>query len=66
MAETDLTARVRDQLLGEHDAHDDGQVPGYDIERQLHEARARYPQAAVYWDDELQDVVIDLSSSRRL
>lgn len=28
MAGADFTALVRDQLLDEHDAHDDGQVPG--------------------------------------
>lgn len=61
--ETDYTALVRDRLLGDHGAQDEDQVPG-DVERQLQEARSRYPQATVYWDDELQDVMVDLSTGR--
>jgi hypothetical protein len=33
-----------------------------DCEQQVREARERHPGATVYYDDELQDVVVDLSS----
>lgn len=62
MAGSDYTAQVRDQLL---DEHHDGQVPGDDREQQISEAQARYPAARVYWDDEVDDVVVDISSGRR-
>ena len=61
MAETDYTARVRDELLSDHDdraGDEDGR------EQQLRGAQAKYPHACVYFDDELQDIVVDLSSGR--
>jgi len=60
MAETDFTAMERDRLLAEHD---DGQDD--DVERQIAEARRRYPAARVFWDSELGDVVVDVSTGAR-
>lgn len=53
----DYTARMARQLLAEHDVQ--AEDP---IERRVQEARQRYPRARVTWDDDLGDVVIDLSS----
>lgn len=60
MAETDYTARVRDELLAEHDES----PPVAGREQQLREARAKYPNAHVYYDAELGDVVVDISTGR--
>jgi hypothetical protein len=59
--ESDYTARTRDRLLDSHDASTDDQDGR---EKQLREVRARYPHACVFFDDELQDIVVDLSSGR--
>jgi hypothetical protein len=64
MAETDFTAQVRDRLLDGHDTQAEDQ-DGPEIEQRLQEARRKYPSAVVTWDEQLQDVVVDLSSGRR-
>lgn len=53
----DYTARMARQLLEEHDVQ--AEDP---IKQRVREAQAKHPRARVTWDDEVQDVVIDLSS----
>jgi hypothetical protein len=55
----DFTGNLARQRREEHDAQaDDGAV----IDRRVREAQAKHPRARVYFDPELDDVVIDLSS----
>jgi hypothetical protein len=61
VGEADYTALRRDQLLAEHDALT---VCPDDTERMLLEARAKYPNARVYFDPEVDEAVVDLSSGR--
>ena len=61
MAEVDWTARERARLLAEH--ADIVPVPGR--EQLLREAQSRYPAAHVYYDTDVDDIVIDVSSGER-
>jgi hypothetical protein len=54
----DYTAKLAGQLRDEHDA----QANEAPIEQRVSEAQASHPRARVTWDDELQDVVIDVST----
>jgi hypothetical protein len=61
MAETDYTGLRARELLEAHAARVEAQdESGH--EQQLQEARAKYPNAHVYFDPEVNDVVIDLSN----
>ena len=61
MTEVDYTARERARLLAEHA----GSAPDPGREPRIREAEAKYPAARVFWDDELQDVVVDVSTGER-
>jgi hypothetical protein len=62
MAETDFTAMRARQLLAEHDAGDqaDDETPEAIVAR----VQAGLKRGTAVWDDELQDVIVDLSGSR--
>ena len=60
MTEVDFTARERARLLAQHAES----APVSSREPRISEARAKYPAARVFWDDEIDDVMVDLSSAR--